>query len=194
MCVFDLYEKNGVCVQNCGVLFYKFLKNFICFCCFVDCLQCEFDNEQGVVKCIICIFLCVFDNGECVVNCLGLIVVVFYKNGIIGFLFMLCFINGLDYLEGVLEFYYGGVWGMVCDDGWDFRESMVVCREFGLGDVDIDVFFGYIKKFLIGKQWFDDVVCVGIEKKFSECQYLFWGVINCKQDESIVFWCKGLGI
>lgn len=193
-CAPDLYEKNGVCVQNCGVPFYKFSKNFTCLRCPVDCLQCEFDNEQGAAKCTICTPPRVFDNGECVVNCSGSTVAVPHKNGTIGSPSMLRLTNGSDYLEGVLELYHGGVWGTVCDDGWDSRESTVVCRELGLGDVDTDAPLGHIKKSSTGKQWLDDVVCVGTEKKFSECQHLPWGVTNCKQDESTVLRCKGPGI
>lgn len=63
---------------------------------------------------------------------------------------------------------------MVCDDGWDFFEIGVVCRQLCLGSGIVGVFLIYILKG-IGKFWFDDVFCVGIEDLFLKCWYCFWG-------------------
>ena len=40
-------------------------------------------------------------------------------------------VDGQTEADGRVEICLGGLWGSVCDDGWDDRDARVVCRQLG---------------------------------------------------------------
>ena len=39
--------------------------------------------------------------------------------------------NGTTLYEDRVEICYNGVWGSVCDNGWDNWDAAIVCRQMG---------------------------------------------------------------
>ena len=40
-------------------------------------------------------------------------------------------VNGTTPYEGRVEICYGGVWGSVCDQNWDYWDAAIVCLQMG---------------------------------------------------------------
>ena len=81
-----------------------------------------------------------------------------------------------------MEIYHNGVWGTVCDDGWDLNDAQVVCSELGFGKA-----VGAIHKAFFGSGdgqiWLDEVHCSGTEGTIVNCLHNGWGSHDCAHEE-----------
>ena len=67
-----------------------------------------------------------------------------------------------------MEVNYNGEWGTVCDDGWDYSDAGVVCRQLGFGSSGTAIGsagFGQGS----GPIWLDSVTCYGNESTIVRC-------------------------
>ena len=83
-----------------------------------------------------------------------------------------------------MEVYYNGTWGTVCDDYWDKKDALVVCRQLGIqGDFPARAFGDAKFGKGTGHIWLDDVNCAGDESSLFSCSHLGVGSHNCLHSE-----------
>ena len=77
--------------------------------------------------------------------------------------------GGSHDLEGRVEIMYQGIWGTICDDGWDDTDATVVCKQLGYshGIATRQAQFGSGN----GPVWLSQVSCLGTESKLSHCMH-----------------------
>ena len=98
--------------------------------------------------------------------------------------------GGSNAMEGRVEIFYNGEWGTVCDDFWDLRDAVVVCRQLGYTTAlrrSIGAEFGQGT----GKIWRDNVACTGTEIVLSSCRASSWGSHNCGHRDDAGVVCAG---
>ena len=84
---------------------------------------------------------------------------------------------------------YNGEWGTVCDDGWSYYNTYVVCRQLGLGTYG---YYGYYYGQGSGPIWLDNVICTGSELTLANCGHLGFNVTrSCSHYEDEGIRCYG---
>ncbi|XP_055423232.1 macrophage scavenger receptor types I and II isoform X1 [Bubalus kerabau] len=90
--------------------------------------------------------------------------------------------------EGRVEIFHEGQWGTVCDDRWELRGGLVVCRSLGYKGVQSVHKRAYFGKGT-GPIWLNEVFCFGKESSIEECRIREWGVRACLHDEDAGVTC-----
>ena len=91
--------------------------------------------------------------------------------------------------EGRVEVYHYGVWGTVCDDGWDLRDATVVCHQLGYGTaVGAPGHAAFRFRWIYDPIWYANVNCSGREANLAQCDHDGLEVHNCyhSQDAGVI--------
>ena len=101
--------------------------------------------------------------------------------------------GGTQPYNGRVEVMYNGVWGTICNSGWDLNDARAFCRQLGYVDV---VATGVVSYFLYpagrGRMWQSNVDCTGQERQFGECFFTeTWGNIgSCDHSMDVAVQCS----
>ncbi len=97
-------------------------------------------------------------------------------------------VGGNSALEGRVELFHDGQWGTVCDDEWDNKNAVVVCRQLGHqgGRAFSGAHFGRGR----GPIFLDNVMCTGAEARLVDCPSPQIGRHNCNHGEDAGVICS----
>ncbi|XP_059360802.1 deleted in malignant brain tumors 1 protein [Carassius carassius] len=98
-------------------------------------------------------------------------------------------INGHNSCFGRVEVLFNGIWGTVCDDGWDASDAAVVCREMGCGDVIEAKSAAYFDQGS-GPVWISDLQCSDTDSRLRGCKSGGWGRGTCGHEKDAGVICE----
>ena len=76
---------------------------------------------------------------------------------------------------GRVEIFNNGRWGLICANGWDSADAIVVCQETELGVNGTAIEYNYDHMDTV---WLSGVTCVGNESHLFLCPHNGIGVVN----------------
>nr|XP_054772853.1 mucin-2-like [Lytechinus pictus] len=105
-------------------------------------------------------------------------------------------VDGSSSLEGRIEVYYNGVWGTICDIGWDSTDANVICKQLGF-----QISLGTnIPRFGQGPftqtVWLMNVQCESSDESLNDCVTSDqWGQASaCPHSRDVGVRCSGLNV
>ncbi|TRY88842.1 hypothetical protein DNTS_016930 [Danionella cerebrum] len=87
--------------------------------------------------------------------------------------------------RGRVEVLHQGIWGTVCDDGFDSVDALVVCRMLGFQRAKQVYTDGRGS----GRIWLDELQCTGSESSIFDCPHAGIGINNCQHNENVGVSC-----
>ena len=84
-------------------------------------------------------------------------------------------IQNLEEEHSRVEILNNGQWGLVCANGWDTHDAIVVCQEQGLGNNGTTIELPYNQSETL---WLSGVECMGNEAQLSFCPHNGIGVVE----------------
>lgn len=94
--------------------------------------------------------------------------------------------------RGRVEIYANGEWGTVCDDLWNTKNAVVVCRQLGFQHAIKAAKHAEFGEGENLKIILDDVQCEGTEETLLDCQHAGVGIHNCGHYEDAGVVCGNL--
>ena len=73
-------------------------------------------------------------------------------------------------VSGRVEVYINGIWGTICDDGWDIRDAVVACKQLGYWTAIESTCCGGIGQ-RQRNTWMSNVNCFGWETSLVQCAH-----------------------
>ncbi|XP_072016052.1 scavenger receptor cysteine-rich domain-containing protein DMBT1-like [Amphiura filiformis] len=91
--------------------------------------------------------------------------------------------------EGRVEILYNGIWGTVCDDGWDLPDAEVLCHQLGYPGAKEPKLAAYYGRGT-GPILVSQVGCLGYEEELDQCQHSEWYYQYCTHFEDAGVACQ----
>ncbi|CAG0895736.1 unnamed protein product [Darwinula stevensoni] len=91
-------------------------------------------------------------------------------------------------MSGRVEVRYRGIWGSICDDGFDDNDATVICKMLGMAKQGRALKGGEFGAGA-GPIWLDELQCDGTEESLMDCLHLPWGQSNCQHNEDAALEC-----
>ena len=107
-------------------------------------------------------------------------------------------VDGPDEGSGRVEVCLGGLWGTVCDDGWDGNDATTVCRQLGYNyaisalERAIPIRRAYFGEGR-GPIHLSRVQCFVTDTRLSDCNKDKTGISGCDHSEDAGVICMGKG-